>query len=124
MYLVNDKGAEQTLQFAIKNWWLTDYLAFQNNRCSEFYIQAIEPTTVLKISFENQAKLLLQFPIMETYFRNIYQIAYGASIMRMKYIFTYSKEEIYLKFCEAFPDFVNNVPQYLVATYLDFHPNM
>ena len=122
MYLVNDKGAEQTLQFAIKNWWLTDYLAFQNNRSSEFYIQAIEPTTVLKISFENQAKLLLQFPKMETYFRNIYQIAYGASIMRMKYIFTYSKEEIYLKFSEAFPDFVNNVPQYLVATYLGLSP--
>ena len=37
-------------------------------------------------------------------------------------IFTYSKEEIYLKFSEAFPDFVNNVPQYLVATYLGLSP--
>tara|TARA_R110000744_G_scaffold255074_1_gene370625 strand:- start:9532 stop:9678 length:147 start_codon:yes stop_codon:yes gene_type:complete len=48
MYLINDKGTEQTLHFAINNWWLTDYLAFQNNRNSEFYIQAVEPTTILK----------------------------------------------------------------------------
>tara|TARA_R110000744_G_scaffold255074_1_gene370623 strand:- start:8252 stop:8410 length:159 start_codon:yes stop_codon:yes gene_type:complete len=40
----------------------------------------------------------------------------------MKYIFTYSKEEIYLKTREAFPDLVNNVPQYLVATYLGLSP--
>ena len=122
MYLINDKGAEQTLQFAINNWWLTDYLAFQSNRSSEFYIQAVEPTEILKISFEKQEKLLSLYPKMETYFRKIYQIAYGASIMRMKYIFTYSKEEIYLKFREAFPEFVNNVPQYLVATYLGLSP--
>ena len=59
---------------------------------------------------------------MEVYFRNIYEIAYGAAIMRMKYIFTYTKEEIYFKFRDAFPDFVNNMPQYLVATYLGLSP--
>lgn len=122
MYLIDDAGTEQTLQFAINNWWLTDYLAFQSNRSSEFYIQAIEPTTILKISYKKQEQLLKQYPKMETYFRNIYQIAYGASIMRMKYIFTYSKEEIYLKFKEAFPDFVNSVPQYIIATYLGLSP--
>lgn len=122
MYLINDNGAAQTLQFAVNNWWLTDYLAFQKNSSSEFYVQAVEPTTIIKISFKNQEKLLLAFPKMETYFRTIYQIAYGRTIMRLKYIFTYSKEEIYLKFREDFPDFVNNVPQYLIATYLGLSP--
>jgi CRP-like cAMP-binding protein len=122
MYLVNATGAEQTLQFAIQNWWLTDYLAFQNNRSSEFYIQAVEATTMLKISYDNQEILLKKHPKMDSYFRNIYQIAYGAAIMRMKYLFTYSKEDIYLKFQEAFPEFVNCVPQYLVATYLGISP--
>ena len=122
MYFINERGIEQTIQFAIKNWWITDYLAFQNKRSSEFYIQAVEPSVILQTGCEKQEKLLQQFPKMETYFRNIYQTAYGAAIMRMKYIFSYSKEEIYFHFKDAFPDFVNNVPQYLVATYLGLSP--
>lgn len=122
MYLINERGGEQTLQFAIDNWWLTDYLAFQQKQCSEFYIQAVNASNILSISAQHQEELLKNFPIMEVYFRNIYQTAYGASINRMKYIFTCSKEEIYFKFKEAFPDFVNAVPQYLVATYLGLSP--
>lgn len=122
MYLVNDKGDDQTLQFAINNWWITDYLAFQQRRSSEFYIQAVEPSRVLSITPEKQDELLARIPKLEVYFRNIYQTAYGAAINRMKYIFTYSKEEIYYSFRDAFPDFVNSVPQYLVATYLGLSP--
>lgn len=122
MYFINDRGAEQTIQFAIKDWWITDYLAFQHKTVSEFYIQAVEPSDVLRISGQKQEELLKRFPKMETYFRTIYQIAYGAALMRMKYIFDYSKEEIYFKFRDAFPDFVQNVPQYLVATYLGLSP--
>lgn len=32
MFFVDEKGVEQTTQFAIENWWLTDYLSFQNQR--------------------------------------------------------------------------------------------
>lgn len=122
MYLVNERGSEQTLQFAIEDWWITDYLAFQQHRQSEFYIQAVKNSRIIAISAADQEKLLQDFPKMETYFRHIYQTAYGAAINRMKYIFTCSKEEIYFKFKEAFPDFVNDVPQYLVATYLGLSP--
>ncbi|WP_460542206.1 Crp/Fnr family transcriptional regulator [Echinicola sediminis] len=122
LYFINERGSEQTLQFAIENWWITDYLAFQNNGRSDFFIQAVEPSELLQISFQKQEEMLRKFPQMETYFRNIYQKAYGAAIMRMKYIFSYSKEEIYFRFRDAFPEFVNNVPQYLVATYLGLSP--
>lgn len=36
----------------------------------------------------------------------------------MKYILSYSKEEIYFRFRDSFPEFVNSVPQYLIASYL------
>lgn len=122
LYFINDRGAEQTLQFAIEDWWITDYLAFQKNQASEFYIQAVENLELLQISREKQEELLEAFPRMEVYFRQVYQVGYGAAIMRMKYIFTYSKEEIYFRFRDAFPEFVNSVPQYLVATYLGLSP--
>lgn len=122
LYFLNENGKPQTLQFAIANWWLTDYLAFPEHRGSEFYIQAVNPSKVLAISAQGQEALLKEFPQLEAYFRVIYQKAYGAAINRMRYVFGCSKEEIYYEFREVFPDFVKEVPQYLVATYLGLSP--
>ena len=122
LYIVEDGGTEHTLQFAIENWWITDYLAFHNNTDSECHIQAVKASTILHLTNKNEEELLLRFPKMETYFRKIYQTAYGASLNRIRYLFIYSKEEIYFRFKEAFPDFVNNVPQYLVASFLGLSP--
>ena len=36
MFFVNEKGAEQTIQFAIENWWLSDYMAFQDQKSTSF----------------------------------------------------------------------------------------
>lgn len=122
MYYISENGHKQTVQFAIENWWLTDYLAFGAQKKSEFYIQAVEPTTVLRIDFKGQEELLARYPYLEKYFRTIYQIAYGASLMRVKYQYGLSKEENYFHFAERFPDFVQRVPQYLIASYLGLTP--
>src|SRR5438128_5274309 len=42
MFFINEKGAEQTIQFALENWWLSDYTSFSAQKPSEFYIQAVE----------------------------------------------------------------------------------
>ncbi len=118
MYFIGSDGVEHTVQFALKGWWLADYLALHKKRPTEFYIQAVENSVLLSISPTKRAELFLAFPKMESYFRAVYQIAYGAYQTRMKYILSYSKEEIYFKFRDSFPDFVNSIPQYLVASYL------
>ena len=122
MYYIHPNGAKQTIQFAIENWWLTDYLAYGKKNKTEFFIQAVEPTTVLALDYEAQEKLLDQFPKLETYFRKVYQIAYGSSLMRVKYQYELSKEEIYLHFIQNFPDFAQRVPQYLIASFLGLTP--
>ena len=118
MYCVDHQGIEHTIQFALENWWIADYLAMQKEQSTSFYIQAIEGSELLSITIANKKKLLLNFPKMESYFREMYQIGYGSYQTRMKYILSYSKEEIYFRFRDNFPDFVNSVPQYLIASYL------
>lgn len=49
MFFINDKGAEQTIQFALENWWMTDNMAFETGKYAAFSIQAIEQTEVLYI---------------------------------------------------------------------------
>lgn len=122
MYYTNEKGMERTVQFAIDNWWMTDCLAYLNRTRTDFNIQASEDTKLLSISFEKQEQLLKAFPQLERYFRIMYQIGYGASIMKMKYLFDFSKEEIYLHFTEHYPDFAQRVPQYLIASFLGLTP--
>jgi CRP-like cAMP-binding protein len=121
-YFINDKGTEITTEFAIETWWLTDNKAYENQTESPFSIQAVEKSEILVIDFQSQEKLLNDFPIMERYFRFIYQRAYAAAQMRLKFLYDYSKEERYYHFNKAHPYFVQRIPQYLVASYLGFTP--
>jgi len=122
LFFVNEKGVEQTTQFAIENWWLTDHFAFQNHQISGFYIQAVENTDLIALSLQSQEELFIQFPQMEKYFRLIYQRAYAASQLRMKYQYDFSREELYHHFNDRFPEFIQRIPQYLLASYLGFTP--
>ncbi|RZJ51705.1 MAG: Crp/Fnr family transcriptional regulator [Flavobacterium sp.] len=119
-YIINPKGTEQTLQFAIENWWITDYLSYHNHIPSHFYIQAVENTDVIAIEKSTLEAILLEIPKLERYFRIVSQKSFGAAQMRIKFLFTMSAEERYHHINNLFPEFVQRVPQYMLASYLDF----
>lgn len=121
-FYINEKGSEQTTEFAIENWWMTDNMANEHQLPTEFYIQAVEKTELLVITQKNQELLLSQFPQLERYFRFVYQRAYAATQMRIKYIFSLAKDEFYFQLLKKHPEFVQRVPQYLIASFLGFTP--
>lgn len=121
-FYINEKGTEQTTEFAIETWWLTDNFAYENKVPTEFYIQAVEKSTILYLTQEKQEKLLKEFPVMERYFRFVYQRAYAAAQKRIQFLFSFSKEEFYFQAVRNHPEFVQRVPQYLIASYLGFTP--
>ncbi len=121
-YIINQKGAEQTLQFAIENWWMADYLSFDNQAPSPYFIQAVENAEVLAISRPAFDELLLKLPKLERYFRKMLQKSLGAAQMRINFLFTMNAEERYHNMNTRYPEFVQRVPQYMLASYLDFSP--
>lgn len=121
-FFINEKGGEQTTEFAIENWWITDNLAYEKETRTEFFIQAVEKSDVLLIDYTSQEKLLQEFPALERYFRFVYQRAYAAAQMRIRYLYGLSREELYHHFAERHPYFINRIPQYLVASFLGFTP--
>ncbi|HEX2607219.1 MAG TPA: Crp/Fnr family transcriptional regulator [Flavisolibacter sp.] len=121
-FFINDKGLEQTTEFALENWWMTDHISYESNKPSEFYIQAVENSIICRMEFNAQELLLQKIPKMERYFRFIYQRAFAASQMRIKYLYSLSKEEMYQHFSAHYPDFVQRIPQNLLATFLGFTP--
>ncbi|RYU94101.1 Crp/Fnr family transcriptional regulator [Emticicia agri] len=122
MFFISDKGDEQTTNFAIENWWLSDYSTLLSQKPSLFYIQAIEHTDILVLTAEQQEVLSKEIPKIERYFRFILQRAYGASQVRTKHTYNLSREDMYRNFLSLHPEFVNRVPQYMLASYLGFTP--
>lgn len=122
LFFIDEKGTEQTIQFALENWWLADYTSFSSQLPSDFYIQTVEKSTLLAIAFSDQEKLLHRFPKMEHYFRMVHQRAHAAYQFRIRFLYTFSREELYHQFNDRYPEFVQRIPQYLLASFLGFTP--
>ncbi len=122
MYFTDNKANEQITQFAIENWWMADHFSFMDKKPSSYTIQTVEKSEVLAIQASAFDSLLFEIPQMERYFRIVMQKALAASQLRMKYMYEMSKEEFYQHFSTAFPEFVQRVPQYMIASYLGLTP--
>lgn len=122
LFYVKQNGTEQTIDFALENWWAADFMAFQRGGPAQFSIRAVEHTEVLSIRAGSQAELLEQLPEMNAYFHGVFQHAYAASQMRIRYLYEYSKEDLYQRFVKDYPAFVQRIPQYLLASFLGFSP--
>jgi len=121
-YRNTENGTEQILQFGIKGWWISDYQSFENQMPSEYNIQAIEQTEVLVLERKDYKQLFNEVPLLNNYFRIMMQKAYTASLKKIELILCQSAEERYVQFNKAFPDFVQRIPQYMLASFLGFTP--
>lgn len=122
LYFIDIKGAEQTTQFAIENWWISDLTSFMFQKPTDFYIQAAEDTEVVFFDHKHFEELLEKIPKLEKYYRLIYQKLHQASQIRIKYLYSQTAVERYVNFNKSFPEFVQRVPQYMLASYLGFTP--
>lgn len=122
LYLITDKGAEQIVQFGIENWWITDYVSLKSGKPSEFYLQATEDAQVVVLNKTTDEELFAKIPQLERYFRLVLERAYSAQLSRIHYIFNLTGEEQYKLFSSQFPEFVQRVPQYMLASFLGITP--
>jgi CRP-like cAMP-binding protein len=122
MFFINDKGMEQTTHFALENWWIADYTSFESQIPATFNIQAVEKTEALALTYIAQEEMLQQYPVMERYFKLMHQRVNAVTQFRIRYLYDKSSEEMYHHFNKSHPDFVQRVPQYLLASFLGFSP--
>jgi len=122
LYCINKKEQEQITHFGLEGWWITDYDSLDSQKPSRFYIQAVEDTEVIAWSKDAQEELIQAIPQLERYFRLILQRAYAAAQRRIEYIYCFTDEERYRRFSSLFPEFLQRVPQYMLASYLGFTP--
>ncbi len=122
MFYISNQATERITQFALENWWIADYFSFMDSKPSEYSIQSVEKSVIQSIDKTSFEAMLKELPEMERYFRIIMQRALAASQNRLKSMYELSKEELYVYFSTSFPDFVQRVPQYMIASFLNLTP--
>ncbi|GAA4274656.1 Crp/Fnr family transcriptional regulator [Aquimarina gracilis] len=122
LYYIDQKGHEQIMHFGIENWWLTNYDSLLNKIPSHLIIEAVEKTQVLELKEVSLQELYRKIPKMERFFRIIMERTYIATQRRIEFMYSMSGEEIFKGFIDANPEFVQRIPQYMLASYLGITP--
>ncbi|WP_339652223.1 Crp/Fnr family transcriptional regulator [uncultured Maribacter sp.] len=117
-YYLDKKGNKHVIQFAIENWWVSDFEAFYHNLDIKLYIEAIEDSTLLAINQENLEILFTKAPAFERYFRILLTNAFIGQRKRVFSSLEKNTKERYLEFCASYPNIENRVQNYHIANYL------
>lgn len=121
-YSVDSKGREHILEFAPEKWLVLDRASFYFDEPSEFYIDAIEPTTVAVLDEEFINITSEISPQFRKYNERILQNHIRHLQKRIDQLIGASAEERYLKLLENYPDLMVRVPQWMIASYLGITP--
>ena len=121
-YNVDEKGDEHMSVFGWEGWWISDFNSFLSVVPAMFYIDAIEDSEVLMISRSHYDTLMLQVPIMDRYFRILYQNSLVTKERRLMSSITHSAEQKYIQLLNSNPEIINKIPQNMVASYLGIAP--
>jgi len=121
-YNVDDKGDEHMSVFGWEGWWLSDFNSFLSGEPAVFNIDAIEDSELLMISRADYEALTITVPIMDRYFRILYQNSIVTKERRLMSSITHTAEEKYVQLAESNPKMIERVPQNLIASYLGIAP--
>lgn len=122
MYLVDEKGKEHNLQFAIENWWIGDIGSFHSEEPSKLYIEALENSIILQIKKDDQLKLYADYPKFNRIFRVFTENALVSAQRRILQNISSTAEERYLDFLNRYPNFFNRFSNVQIASYLGVTP--
>lgn len=119
-YFIDFSGKEHTLQFAIKGWWISDYIALfaQNKTKSVSYIECIKDAILYKISNKDFDDVCKAIPKVGHFYTKNLESAFASFQKRILENLTLSAKERYINFINTYPDIEQNVKNYHIASYL------
>ncbi|EAQ49617.1 Crp/Fnr family transcriptional regulator [Croceitalea sp. MTPC5] len=117
-YFIDKSGKEHTLQFAINDWWISDYTAFFTTTKAVMYIETIEEATIYQISKKSMEDLFIEIPQLETFFRKKMEKAFASFQKRILANLAQSAKERYVSFINTYPNIEQTVKNYHIASYL------
>jgi CRP-like cAMP-binding protein len=117
-FVSDEEPRETTIALAVNDWWITDYNSFIYQQPATLFVEALTSATVLQLSYDDEQKLKAANPKYETFFRIIAERGLAAQQRRIITSLTQSAEQRYEHFVDHYPEFLHDIPQYIIASFL------
>ena len=117
-YLIDNFGKEHTLQFAVNDWWISDYTAFFSTTNAIMNIESIRKSTVLRVSRRSMEQLYEEIPKIAAFNRIKLEKAYANLQKRVLKNLSQTAKDRYISFINTYPNIEQIVKNYHIASYL------
>lgn len=117
-FVIDNQGADQTIQVAGPDWWISDYGSYVNQTPATMFVEALTNGTVLQIEYEDEKWLKTANHKFETLFRIMAERSASYQQRRVISSLTQTAEERYNDFVARYPTLAEELPQYVLASFL------
>ena len=117
-YHLDKNGKEYIMQFAMEDWWVTDYQAYFSQTKATLNIDCIEDVELLCLSLQNRDKICADLHKIEHFFRRKSNFGYVALQRRILSLLNSNAKERYEQLLQNNPNLFQRVPKTLIASYL------
>ena len=117
-YCTDKNGKEHTLQFAIKDWWISDFIAIYNNELATLTVECITDCKVIEFNAKELEEIYTKFPEFEAFQRRNLERHVVSSHKRILNQMQLTAPERYELFLNQYPDIEQYIPNYHIASYL------
>jgi CRP-like cAMP-binding protein len=121
MYYLVD-GREICTGFMNENNYISQYDSFLLQQPSPAFIDALEDTEVVNLSYADMQELYLQHPVFQVFGRKIAEQLFIMLTSQNTRLLTLTPEERYQSVIDCQPYVVQRVPQYMIASFIGITP--
>jgi CRP-like cAMP-binding protein len=118
LFRYDNEGVDHTARFGVENWWISDLESYNNNKPTEYNIEALAASTVLVWTRETWTEILRTCPAVAKFNEQLLARGYEASQRRIFSLISSTATEKYFEFQKTYPKVFEKVPLHMVASYL------
>ena len=117
-YCIDNNGKEHTLLFAIKNWWISDYIAIHTDELATLTVECLTESSIIEFNANELDTIHARFPEFESYQRHNLERHVVSLHKRILNQLQLSAPERYDLFIKQYPDIEQYTRNYHIASYL------
>jgi CRP-like cAMP-binding protein len=117
-YCIDKSGKEHTLQFAIKDWWISDYIAIHTDDLASLTVECLTESKVIEFNAKELDGIHERFPEFESYQRHNLERHVVSLHKRILNQLQLSAAERYDLFLKQYPDIEQHTRNFHIASYL------
>ncbi|MFY0627619.1 MAG: Crp/Fnr family transcriptional regulator [Reichenbachiella sp.] len=117
-FCIDKNGREHTLLFAIKDWWISDYIAILTDELASLTVECLTESKVIEFNAKELDGIHSRFPEFESYQRHNLERHVVSLQKRILNQLQLSAAERYDLFLKQYPDIERHTRNYHIASFL------